>query len=147
MAADAESAKMPKATTVVALLSAKRLKLANMIASQKISTTRKGMGIADPASAKRSSRVFPSSCSGTYCSSLERALCFVLRRPVSVFHRIVIRHAALASNGAPSPEGEQFSRQIRSAIEVTTRRIQIAGQICFRPILRQRSVQQNDVGG
>jgi hypothetical protein len=32
--ADAESAKMPSATIVVALLSAKRLKLANIMASQ-----------------------------------------------------------------------------------------------------------------
>jgi len=53
---------MQRATTVVALLSAKRLKLANMIASQKISTTRKGTGIAGPASANKSRRVFPSSC-------------------------------------------------------------------------------------
>jgi hypothetical protein len=43
--AEAESANTPKAIIVVVLLSAKRLKLANMMASQEISTIRKGIGI------------------------------------------------------------------------------------------------------
>src|SRR5260370_15352505 len=56
--ADAESAKRPRAVMVVALLSANRLKLAKMMVSQEISTTRNGMGIDPPALANNSRRVF-----------------------------------------------------------------------------------------
>ena len=53
-----ESAKIPKAAMVVVLLVAKRLKLAKMMVSQEINTTRKGMGINSPVLANSSRRVF-----------------------------------------------------------------------------------------
>ena len=57
--AEAESAKMQSAVMVTALISANRLKLIKMMVSQKTSTTRNGAGIAPPALAKSSKRVFP----------------------------------------------------------------------------------------
>ena len=56
--ADAESAKMLRATMVVVLLSAKRVKLANMMASQETKYYEEGIGIA-ATSANRSKRVLP----------------------------------------------------------------------------------------
>ena len=91
---------------MVALLSAKRLKLANMIASQKISTTRKGIGIAAPASENKRRRVFATSC----------------RVPIALDWRERCRSfcgdsfrissnkdspAAVASNGAASQKGKR----------------------------------------
>ena len=135
MAADAESAKMQRATTVVALLSEKRLKLANMMASQKISTTRKGTGIAAPASANKSRRVFPISCRVPIALPWrERCLSFF-----GDSFNISSNNdnaAAVASNGANSPEGEEFSRQIRSAIEATARRIRLRTDSASGPLLR-----------
>ena len=49
---------MQSAAMVVALLSAKRLKLTKMTVSQKISTTRKGIGIDLPVLTNSSRRVF-----------------------------------------------------------------------------------------
>ena len=59
--AEADTAKMQSAVIVVAFMSANRLKLKKIIVSQKISTTRNGVGIDPPAVAKSNNRAFPRS--------------------------------------------------------------------------------------
>ena len=102
MAADAESPKMHKATTVVALLSAKRLKLANRMASQKISTTRNGIGIAAPRPRRTGvSASFPSS-RGCLSPWLEGSgLSFAAT--VSKISSCNVKAVALTSSGSTLP--------------------------------------------